>query len=508
MPAHITTVAHFDSWWRKARQEDADLLTLTLEDLTTGLGQDPEHQFPGRWPLQPDGDPDGPALDLSYVFDPTSERDGVIASIPLSLLSQLEPGPFSWQVPGLRAELATELVRSLPKTLRRELVPAPEFAGRALAWLAQHPGPRSEDLPAALVRALRLLTGVQLGPTDWNLDAVPRHLRITFDVIPDRGGAAMASGKDLVGLQRELAPQVSRTLTTAARALTRTGATDWDFGALEAELTLERAGHQVTGYPALVDERSSVGIAVLESAHRQQVAHTAGVRRLVLLNTPDPTRWVVSHLSNPVKLGLGASPYPGVPDLLADARLASVGALIRRHAKAPVRDAAAFARLCDLVRTDNPDFMREVVDLAAEIVRAHGAVVTRLAAVARVSPAASEDLTEQLANLVFPGFLSATAYANLVDLPRYLRAASLRIDALLTHPARDKQPAETVLEIEDEYAVLCAAQPPGPLPAPVAEIGWLIEELRVSLFAQSLRTKVPVSAKRVRNAISAIGVAG
>ncbi len=507
VPADITTVAHFDAWWRKARQDQPDLLTLTLDDLTTGLSEDPEHQFPGRWPLRSD-DPDGPSLDLSYVFDPTSERDGVIAAIPLSLLSQLDPAPFSWQVPGLRAELATELVRSLPKALRRELVPAPEFASRALGWLAQHPGPTSEELPAALARALRLLTGVQLGPGDWNLEAVPRHLRMTFDVIPDRGGAPLATGKDLGVLQRELAPQVSRTLTTAARALTRSGATSWDFGPLAAEVTLERAGHQVTGYPALVDEGSSVGIAVLESAQRQAAAHTAGVRRLVLLNTPDPTRWVVSHLGNRVKLGLGASPYPGVPALLADARLASVGALIARHAEAPVRDAATFARLCDLVRADNPDFMRGVVDLAAESVRLHGEAVTRLPAVARVSPAAADDLTEQLANLVFAGFLSATAYAHLIDLPRYLRAASLRIDTLLAQPARDRQPAETIVEIEDAYAVLCAAQPPGPLAAPVAEIGWLIEELRVGLFAQSLRTKVTVSAKRVRNAISAIGVHG
>jgi ATP-dependent helicase HrpA len=498
IPGDITSAAHFDAWWKKARQQSPDLLTMTLSDLTTvATDDDPDHAFPSTWPV---GDS---ALPVEYVFDPTSDRDGVIVQVPVSMLSQIDPGPFSWQVPGLRAELATELIRSLPKAVRRNLVPAPEYANRALGWLAQHPGDPSEPLPAALSRALRSLTGELLEPAAWDLAAVPRHLQVTFDVVPDRnGGAALATGKDLGALQQAMAAQVSRALSAAASRLTKSGATRWEFGTIAERMELDRAGHRVTGYPALVDEGATVGLAVLDTAARQQQSQVAGLRRLVLLNTPDPTRWVVGHLSNTAKLALGHSPYASVPDLLADARLASVGELVRRHQTGPVLDAGAFTALCDAVRADNPEFMRSVVSLTAEILTAHGAALAELPRVGALSEAAAADLTEQLGNLVFGGFVSATSYEHLVDLPRYLQAAGTRISTLLAQPGRDRAGLEIILGCEEAYAELCAAAPPGRLPEFVDDIGWLLEELRVSLFAQPLRTKVPVSEKRVLNAIA------
>ena len=403
----------------------------------------------------------------------------------------------------MRVELATELIRSLPKAVRRNLVPAPEYANRALSWLAQHPGDPSEPLPAALSRALRNLTGELIEPTAWDLAAVPRHLQITFDVVPDRdGGAALATGKDLSALQQAMAAQVSRALSAAASRLTKSGATRWDFGTIAERMELDRAGHRVTGYPTLVDEGATVGLAVLDTPGRQQQSQATGLRRLVLLNTPDPTRWVIGHLSNTAKLALGHSPYAAVPDLIADARLASVGELIRRHQTGPVLDAAAFTALCDAVRADNPGFMRSVVSLTAEILSAHGAVVAELPRVGAVSEPAAADLAEQLGNLIFGGFLSATSYEHLVDLPRYLQAAGTRISTMLAQPGRDRAGLEIILGCEEAYAELCAAAPPGRLPDFVDDIGWLLEELRVSLFAQPLRTKVPVSEKRVLNAIA------
>jgi ATP-dependent helicase HrpA len=246
-----------------------------------------------------------------------------------------------------------------------------------------------------------------------------------------------------------------------------------------------------------------VTLTLLDTPERQARATAAGLRRLVLLGTPDPTRWVVAHLSNVDKLALGSSPYAGVPALLADARLASVGELVRRHGQAPVRDNEAYTRLCDAVRMDNPDLMRSVVALAAEVLRSWGPLQTALPTVAGRSPEAADDLREQLANLVFPGFLSATPYDHVVDLPRYLQAAQQRVATLAAQPARDVAGLATVLRCEEAYALLVAEVPPGPLPPTVAEVGWLLEELRVSLFAQGLRTKVSVSEKRVRNAIEA-----
>jgi ATP-dependent helicase HrpA len=240
---------------------------------------------------------------------------------------------------------------------------------------------------------------------------------------------------------------------------------------------------------------------VLDSPRRQQVSHRAGLRRLVLLNTPDPTKWVVAHLGNAEKLALGAGPYPSVQDLLADARLGAVGELIRRVAKVVV-DEPGFRALCEAVRTENPALMQSIVRLAAEILTIHGAVQAELPGVAAISEAAAADLKEQLGNLVFRGFLAATAYSQLVQLPRYLRAAQVRITTLRADPAREEPGRATILRCEDAYAELCALAPPGPLPDFVDEVGWLLEELRVSLFAQSLGTAVPVSEKRVRSAIA------
>ena len=210
----------------------------------------------------------------------------------------------------------------------------------------------------------------------------------------------------------------------------------------------------------------------------------------------------MGHLSNTEKLALGTSPYAAVPALLADARLAAAGELIRRAAPGRVADEPTFRRLCDDVRVDAADLMRTITSLAAEICELHGAASGLLGEVSRREPAAAEDLTEQLGNLVFRGFLAAAGYERLRDLPRYLRAARVRIEVLLATPARDRTGFEVISRCEDAYAALCDQLPPGPLPESIAEIGWLLEELRVGLFAQALRTRVPVSEKRVMAAIA------
>jgi ATP-dependent helicase HrpA len=439
-------------------------------------------------------------LPVSYVFDPGSERDGVSVEIPLAMLNQVEAAPFSWQVPGLRRELATELIKTLPKHVRRELVPAADYADRALDWLAARTDVAG-DLPDALTQALRALTGIEA--VQWRPADVPRHLRVRF-VVTDGNGRSAAEGRDLPELKQTLARRVRDSLTSAGAELARSGATAWVFGTIAQQLELDRSGRRLVGYPALVDEGETVGLRVLENPSRQRLSHRAGLRRLVVLNTPDPTRWVIGHLSNADKLALGSSPYAGVPALLADARLASVGELIGRAAGEETRTEAGFTALCDTVRVDNADLMRSITGLAAEILRLRDQVLAELPAAARIDPAVADDVAEQAGNLVFAGFLAATPYAHLVDLPRYLTAARQRLITLRANPARDRAGFVTVARCEDAYAELCDQAPPGRLPEPIEEVGWLLEELRVSLFAQSLRTKVPVSEKRVLNAIAAL----
>ncbi|HET9871241.1 MAG TPA: ATP-dependent RNA helicase HrpA [Propionibacteriaceae bacterium] len=493
IPTDIASAAAFDAWWKDARHETPDLLTLTIADLVTpGAGEVDADAFPDTWVV---GDLE---LPVEYTFDPGTSRDGVSVSIDLAVLNQVDAAPFSWQVPGLRAELATELIRSLPKATRKQFVPAPEFARRALEWLQRSPVP-GESLTEGLGRALLALTGERVPPGEWRFGPLPGHVEVTF-VVTD-GSGVLAEGTDLDALKTELGAQMSRTLTLAAAEHTITGATTWVFGTLPSQVELVRDGQRVVGYPALVDEGGTVGQVVLDSPQRQGVSSRAGLRRLVLINTPDPTRWVIGHLSNRNRLALGHSPYPGIPALLADARLATVGELIRRHTSGPVLDETFFRGLCEAVRADQAELMRTIVALTADLLAAHQQVLTLLPAVRAAAPAAAADLSEQTGNLLFPGFLAATAYRHLVDLPRYLRAVEQRIAALLANPARDAPAMAVVTRCEDAYAALCNQAPPGPLPDFVEEVGWMLEELRVSLFAQSLRTPIPVSEKRVRKAI-------
>ena len=490
IPADVTSGAHFDRWWKDARQTEPERLRLTLDDLVVDPDAADTDEFPEIWTT---GEID---YRIEYSFQPGSARDGVSIEIPVTQLNRTDDAAFSWQVPGLRSELAAELIRSLPKSIRREFVPAPEHAQRALAWIDDH-RTGDESFPAALGRALRALTGVEVPADAWLSSPPPAHLLPTY-VIKD-GDTVLAEGKDITELKRRLAPQVSHSLNRAAEELTVTGATDWRFGTISD--TVETAG--VISYPGLVDEGSTVGLKVYDTAERRDHFDALGLRRLVMINIPDPTRWTVAHLGNQAKLALGGSPYPSVPALLADARLAAVGELIRQHSKDRIRDQRAFRRLCDLVRADHADRMRTLTDRTASALELSHQVRAQLDRVRAVDDLAAADLAEQLDNLIFSGFLAVTDGERLPDLVRYLQAALNRVQVLLAQPAKDAAPMATITRVEDAYAELCAALPDGPLPTDVEAIGWMLEELRVGLFAQQLRTKFPVSEKRTMSAIAA-----
>lgn len=507
IPTDVCTVAGFDAWWRTKRREADTFLDLALEDMvqdSADLGR--AGDFPDTWQVA------GHTLAVEYVFDPGAGADGVSVRVPLPVLSELPAAPFSWQVPGLRLDLVTQLIRSLPKAQRTRVVPAPDWARRLLAELdeditAGQVDPAATSLTAALGRRLAADVGLRVAPADWDPARLPDHLRVTFVVVRtdhgDGGPATeveMARGKDLAALQQDHTRSVAATLSKASRTAGHAGSVTWAFGTLPREVTVARGGTRATGHPALADEGATVGSVVQDTAAHAATSHRAGLRRLVLLNTPDPTRWVVSHLPNPDKFALGSSPYASVPELLADARLKSVGDLVARVVDpVDIRDERAFAALCDTVRQDNADHMRHVVAVAAEILRADQQISLALASV--IDPDVRADVTEQRAALVFPGFIAATDDPYYERLPVYLKAIVARLAALPGAAARDSRAMETVNLLEDAYADLCAGQPPGRLPADIEEIGWMLEELRVSLFAQTLGTRMTISAKRVRKAL-------
>ena len=492
LPAEVVSGATFDKYVKSLGDDSA--LRLTPADCMTDPGALSVADFPDRWQVS------GLELPVSYVYDPGAGHDGVTIEVRLEQLGVLEPEPFTWQVPGLREDLATALIRSLPKRIRTSFVPAPDFARRAVAWLRERGTGDETAFPEALGRALTALTGERVASGDWRPEAVDSHLRPTFVVV--EGRKEVGRDEDLAALKTRLSAKVASRLTRSAGRIATTGRTDWDFGKLP--LT-QRLGGGVVGHPCLVDEGGSVGVQVVDSAVKAERLHAAGVRRLLTLVNPSPIRWVVSHLGNPEKLALGASRYGSVPELLEDAWLKASDRLLR-VATDPVRvrDGQEFQRVAEVVRADCPAATAAVVGTAARALAAQAVVERRLAALPEDDEVRA-DITEQLANLTFKRFISATPDPWFDRIPVWIEACGTRLVTRGRNPARDERNRSEIMELEARYGQLCEAQPSGPLPADVEEIAFLLEEFRVSLFAQGTRTLVPVSAKRISQAMGRIG---
>ncbi len=490
VPAEVVSGATFDTWLRGLPKDQWP--TLTPEDCITDDSQLAESDFPDHFQVGPTD------LPMRYVFSPGARTDGATITVRLEQLASLDPAPFTWLVPGLRAELATELIRGLPKQVRTSFVPAPDFARRAIAAIEERGETGQGSFTDALSAALTRLTGVVVDADAWQPERLPSHLRATF-VVTDRG-KEVARGEDLTALQTRLSGKVARKLSTAASGITATGATSWTFPAIPVTTSL---GPGVVGHPSLVDEGTSVGVRVHDTEPKARRAHVQGLRRLLTLVNPDPTRWVVAHLTMTEKLALADSAYDTVPALLADAWLKAAEQLAaRRGDPVQVRDRDAFDRLVVPVREGQADATQANVRIAARALEAATRARVTLGELPADHPL-RVDVEAQLDNLLFDRFLSFTPDPWLQHLPRYCEAAALRVEQALADPTRDARGAEQVEQVEAEYAALADAEPPGPLRPEVEEIAFLVEEFRVSVFAQQLRTSVPVSTKRIRRAIDA-----
>jgi len=490
IPSDVVSAQHFDTWWKQARRADPDLLTFKSADLLSeDAAQVSTDSYPDIWTSQSAG---LEALPLSYAFEPGSDVDGVTVDIPLSRLNQVNAAEFSWQVPGLRTELVTEMIRSLPKSLRRDLVPAPDLAGEVAARL----GPPSGDLRDAVARELRSLRGVIVPHDAWDLSKLPPHLRITARVTD--GDRVLAEGKDVADLQRELRPQLRAVLSQAAAGLTRSGLTSWNFGALP---TVFREG-TVVAYPALADVGTTVDVRLFETEAAARAAMWAGTRRLVLLGAPSPVKSIAGRLSTPAKLALSHNPHGSVAAMFADCVNCAADYLMAQ-AGGPARDREGFEQLSAAVRSGLHEVSADVVTHVESALRLAHAIETRLddARADAVQPAVA-DMRAQLSGLIYPGFVTATGYRRLPQLTRYLRGIERRLDKLPENPARDAVSMAVAQRVEQAYRQAVADLPPARREDPdVTEIRWMLEELRVSLFAQTLGTVAPVSENRILAAL-------
>ncbi|MDW6060934.1 ATP-dependent RNA helicase HrpA [Streptomyces sp. FXJ1.4098] len=502
LPEHIVSGAHFDSWWKHKRREEPELLnfekSMLINERAAGVTKD---AYPDSWrqgKLK---------FKVTYQFEPGADADGVTVHIPLQVLNQVTPDGFDWQIPGLREDLVTELIRSLPKPIRRNYVPAPNYAQRFLDTTV----PLQEPLTAALSRELQRMVGVRIDPEDWDPDKVPGHLKITFRVVDERR-RKLAEDKDLEALKQQLKPKTRAAISKAFESSKegggieqRTGLTQWSVGTLPRTFETRRAGQPVKAYPALVDEGASVAVRLFDTEAEQRQAMWRGTRRLILLGLPaSPAKFAQGQLSNQAKLALSRSPHGSVPALFEDCVAASADRLIAARG-GPAWDEEGFRKLFDGVRADIMDATLDTVRKVQEVLAAWQSCERRLkATTSPVLLASLADVKEQLAELIKPGFVTEHGVRRLPDLMRYLVAVDRRLQQLPTNAERDRARMAKVKEMRDEYAWLLEQFPAGrPVPQEALEIRWMIEELRVSYFAHALGTAYPISDKRIVKAIDA-----
>lgn len=536
----VVSERHFDKWWKDARRENPDLLDYDKSLLISDDADDlDESAYPKTWLHK------GFELPLTYEFHPVAPgstpnpSDGVTAEVPVLFLNQLDDAPFRWLIPGQRVELMTALIKSLPKQIRKNFVPAPDVARQAVALLESDFDPANDELEPSLELALRRIRGAIIPPGSWNWDAVPPHLRVSFKVV-DSKGKVLGEGKDLAELQERLAPATRRAIaeslgatpasaapgaggkvqrgngkapdagapgrqqaagvpgaSAAAGFMEQEGLKEWTFGTIERQVSSMVKGHTVTGYPALVDKGTSVSLRVFQTQEEQLDAMRGGVIRLLALRVPAPDRYVLEHLSNTEKLTFSQNPHGSVSALIADCALAAIDKLT--PADLPW-DRKAFDQLYEVVRAELIDTVFTVTAVVERILASTRRIEKQLKGTTSLALiSALNDIKSQLEQLVYPGFVARTGYAQLSQLPRYLAAIEKRLERLPGNVQRDALNMALVQRLEDDYDHAVSALLPGRHAGrELTQVRWMIEELRVSLFAVELGTAYSVSEKRIR----------
>ena len=485
----VVSQKHFDTWWKKAQQKDPELLNFERSFL---INDDAEQvsklDFPNFWHQG------NLKLKLTYQFEPGTDADGVTVHIPLPLLNQVEMTGFDWQIPGLREELVIALIKSLPKSYRRNFVPAPNYAQAFLSRAV----PLEKPLLDTLIYELRRMTGVTVEAEHWNWEQIPSHLKMTFRVV-DENGKKIAESMNLDELKFNLKDRVQESISAVADdGIEQSGLHIWSFAELPQCYEQKQRGFSVKAFPAIVDEKDAVGIKLFETEFEQAVAMQQGLRRLLLLNVPSPIKYLHEKLPNKAKLGLYFTPFGRVLDLIDDCIACAVDKLIADFGGF-VWDEAGFEKLRDFVRENLNEVTVDIAQKVEQILSLNHALNQRLKGKMDFTMAfAFSDIKAQLGGLIYPGFVQKSGYDRLPDLQRYLQAVDKRIDKLAQDVNRDRAAMLRVEQVQQAYQQLLAKLPKSkPISDEVAEIRYMIEELRVSLFAQQLGTKYQVSDKRV-----------
>lgn len=498
IPSHVISSRHFDSWWKKTLAIEPELLNFEKSMLfKSGDTHISKLDYPNNWQQG------NFKLKLSYQFEPGANADGVTVHIPLAILNQVAEQGFDWQIPGLRKELVIALIKSLPKGIRRHLVPAPNYAQAFLERVASTM--MQGSLLEALEREFRRMTGITIEREQWQLNSIPDHLKITFRII-DEKHKTLAEGKDLSKLKASLKQEVQQTLSTIADdGIEQDNLHIWSFGSLPQYYQQKRNGYEVKAFPGLVDDKDSVAIKLFETEHEQQQSMWAGCRRLLQLTIPSPIKYLHEKLPNKAKLGLYFNPFGSVLELIDDCISCAIDKLMTEHGGI-VWDEQKFEHLREYVRTHLNETVVTIARQVETVLYMSHNINKRLKGRVDIQLAVSlADVKSQLSRLIYKGFVTGNGWQRLPDVTRYLQAIERRLEKLPQDPQRDRVLTQKIDYIQNQYQqLLMKLSSVDRIQPDVIEIRWMFEELRVSYFAQQLGTAYTISDKRILQAIEQV----
>lgn len=493
IPPTVHTTHLFEAWRKEMDRRDPKFLYLSRADiLASELQADPK-LYPVEMPAF------GSRLPLKYVLEPGTARDGITVDVPVEALHQIDEERAIWLVPGMLKELVSELLRSLPKNYRHHIVNIPVFAEEVLSRTTFGKGSLLDTLAAEVRLHTRGLSG-NIERSAWRLESLPPHLRFNYRVLDD-SGKELAQGRDLSALKAQFAAAARRSLPKAGNdSYSRDGIRAWDFGALPSAVRVERAGISITAYPALVDTKGACGLRLADSPARAEQLHRMGLCRLFVQTSSHEFARLRRGLPDLERLRLLAAPIAKWDEFVDDLLLLAADLTLFENGYQDIRDEETFDRLTGAAEGKLWNAGSMVRAIAGEILEAHQLFTTRLEATRSPSFAAVVlEERDHAPRLIEPGFMLQTPLAWLGHLARYLTAARLRLERLpgggITRDEKLSAELRPWWQLFTGNTHVLAQD--GARREAFVQYRWMLEEMRVSLFAQDLRTAIPISYKRL-----------
>ncbi|WOH38288.1 ATP-dependent RNA helicase HrpA [Thalassotalea fonticola] len=494
LPEHIVGQISFLSWWKKNKTKQPELLSFSKQQLLKQQSQSlSAKDYPVFWQQG------NISLALSYNFEPGADDDGISVNIPVGVLNQIEDNGFEWLIPALRLELITALIRSLPKQQRKNFVPAPNYANACFETIS----PNNGGLIAAIEKQLLRMTGVRIAEDSWDFNSLTDHLKMNFKILTNKG-KLLKQGRNLSLLKEQLQGKVKESIKSVAeKGIERENIKEWDFDEIPKAYEKKVASLVIQAFPALVDKQKNVAIELFEHKSLAEQAMLKGLTRLVLLNIPSPIKYLEAKLPNKAKLGLYFNPFGKISDLLNDCIEACAHQIIKASGDLPYEQ-AGFNQARDLVRADIADnVLASAIKLEQILTLRHDIAKKMKGSIGLDIIQAHGDIKQQLEKLVFKGFVSNSGVDKLDNIARYLKGILRRMEKLPIDPNQDRLKMIEIHKAEELYSTLLSQQPKNqPIDREILTIKWMIEEFRVSVFAQNLGTSFPISLKRIKNKVA------